>query len=175
MMSKGSRRRTGFGLSGFAVLLVCGCQTPMQIRSAFGPGVNYARFGSTFAWWPEATRGGESRRVVNPTFDEFLRQTITDGLAARGYRLETADPPDLLIDYAIVRKSLGGLRHASWSSVQEEGSLIIDVLDGRTRKHVWRGYATAQLDESRPPAEQKQRVREAVRRILERFPREGTQ
>jgi hypothetical protein len=161
-----------------AVLLaavVCGCQTPMEVRSAFGTGVNYAHFGSGFAWCPASEGDGQSHHARNATFDGFLRTTIADGFQARGYKPQTGGTPDLLIDYQIVRKSMGGLRHSQFVPVYEEGSLVIDVLNGQNRQHVWRGYATAQLDEGAPPAEQKRKVAEAVRRILERFPREGTQ
>lgn len=168
-------RQTGLGLGGCALLLAWGCQMPMQVQSSFGPGVNYARFGSTFKWWPNPAAGAESRRALNASFDDFVKQTITEGLTSRGYQAQTDGPTDFLIDYAIVRKALGGLRNASWSPAHAEGSLIIDVLDGQTRRHVWRGYATAQLHEANAPAQQKQRVREAVRQILERFPKEGTQ
>lgn len=157
-----------------ALALTGGC-IAMDVRTSYGPGVDYSRFGSTFAWWPEAERKGGGTRALNPTFDEFLRSTITSAFETRGYKLETEETPDFLIDYGVIRKNMGGLRHAQLSPTREDGSLVIDVLDGQTHKHVWRGYATAQLRESNPPAEQKLRVTEAVRRILERFPREGTQ
>src|SRR5439155_27050640 len=51
-----------------------------------------------------------------------------------------------------------------------EGTLILDVLDAATKSLVWRGTAQAEalpsVDVSTPQA----RIREAVRRILERFP-----
>lgn len=157
-----------------ALVLTGGCIS-MDVRTSYGPGVDYGRFGSTFNWWPEAERKGGGVRAVNPTLDEFLRRTITSAFQARGYRLETEETPDFLIDYGIVRKTQGGLRHAQLTSVREEGSLVIDVLSGQTHQHVWRGYATAQLHESNPPAVQKRNAAEGVRRILERFPKEGTQ
>jgi hypothetical protein len=162
------------GLLLVTLTLVGGC-IAMDIRTSYGPGVDYNRFGSTFDWWPEAERKGGGARAANPTFDEFLRNTITSAFQARGYTLATAETPDFLIDYGVVRKTLGGLRHAQFSPVREEGSLVIDVLDGRTHKHVWRGYATAQIRESNPPTDQKRNATEGVRRILERFPKEGTQ
>jgi hypothetical protein len=169
----GVRRLAGVVLL-LALALSSGCLT-MDIRTTYGPGVDYKQFGSTFAWWPEPERKGGGLRAANPTFDEFLRATITRAFEARGYTLQTEETPDFLIDYGVVRKSLGGLRHAQWSQVREEGALVIDVLDGRTHLHVWRGYATAQLKESAAPVEQKRNATEAIRRILERFPKEGTQ
>jgi len=155
-------------------VLVCGC-TSMEVRSAYGPGVNYERFGSTFAWRPLTPGADESQHVKNPTFGEFLKTTITRGLQDRGYVLEAEDTPDFLIDYAVARKMKGGLQNSSWSTAYEEGTLIVNILDAKSGKCVWRGYAIAHIDEAVAPATQKQKVTEAVRLILERFPREGTQ
>jgi hypothetical protein len=169
MTSVGSIRRCRWGLGSLALLLACGCQTPMEIHSGFGPGVNYTRFGSTFAWWPEKVARVAGHRALNPTLDEFLRQTITDSLVARGYKLQAGEQADFLVDYGVVRKSRGD---SSWAPMYEEGSLIIDILDGQSHKPVWRGSATAHLNESIPPPEQKRRIAEAVRRILEGFPQQ---
>ena len=155
-------------------LALPGCIS-VEVRSAFGPGVNYFNFGSSFAWWPNAVEEGIGTHAANPTFDAFLRDTITKAFQARGYALMDENTPDFLIDYAVVRKTLGGLRHVQWTSVHEEGSLIIDVLDAQTHKHVWRGCATARINEAAAPADQRMRVTEVVRQILERFPKEGTQ
>ena len=67
----------------------------------------------------------------------------------------------------------GGLREASWQPVYEEGTLVIDILDPATGKHIWRGYAQAKVDEARSPAEREKRVREAIGLILDRFPSRG--
>ncbi len=173
MTITGSMRCGRWGLGGVALLLVWGCQTPMEIRSSFGPGVDYERFGTTFAWSSEKTGGREAHLALNPSVDEFLRQAITDDLVAHGYKMQPGDKADFMVAYGVLRRSYGD---TSWSPVvYEEGSLIIDVLDGQTRKRVWRGSATAKLNESIPPPEQKQKVGEAVRRILERFPKAAGQ
>lgn len=167
MTSVGSVRCGGWGLGGIALLL-SGCATPMEVHSGFGPGVNYTRFGTTFAWSSEKVAATAGHRAFNPTLDEFLRQTITAELVARGYKLQAGEQADLLVDYGVVRKARGD---SSWAPAYEEGSLIIDILDGQTQKPVWRGSATAHINDAVPPPEQKRRVAEAVRRILESFPR----
>ena len=173
MMQAGSIRCGRWVLGGVALLLVCGCEAPMQINSGFGRGVNYQRFGSTFAWSAEKTGGREAHLALNPTLDEFLRRAITDDLVAHGYKLQPGDKADFLVAYGVLSSSYGD---TSWSPVvYKEGSLIIDVFDGQTHKRVWRGSATAKLNESNPPPEQKRRMTEAVRRILESFPKAAGQ
>jgi hypothetical protein len=170
MTRAGSMRCGRWGLTGVALLL-CGCQTqaPMEVKSGFGPGVDYQRFGSTFAWSSETNVGRDARRALNPSLDELIRQTVTDDLVAHGYKLQPGEKADFLVNYGVVVRSYGD---TSWSPVvYKEGSLIIDVLDGRTHRRVWRGSATARLNESNPPPTQKERIQEAVRRILEGFPK----
>jgi hypothetical protein len=48
----------------------------------------------------------------------------------------------------------------------EEGTLGLDVLDGRTQQLVWRAAATAVVD----PKERQDRITEALRRMLLQFP-----
>ncbi|MEW6251126.1 MAG: DUF4136 domain-containing protein [Planctomycetota bacterium] len=174
-MTRSVYRRTARSASGiFVCALLCGCM-PMEVRSTYGPGVNYERFGSTFAWSTPSDRASAEKRARNPSFDQYLQATITRAFQERGYTLHPEPGPDFLIDYAVARRITGGLGSSQLSPVYEEGSLIIDVLDGRTGKYVWRGWATARINEAADPTTQKRNTAEAVRRILARFPAQGTQ
>jgi len=42
-------------------------------------------------------------------------------------------------------------------------------------QYVWRGWATARINEAADPTTQKRNTAEAVRKILARFPAQGTQ
>ena len=48
----------------------------------------------------------------------------------------------------------------------QEGALIVEVSDARTRKLVWYGSATAVVN----PQLREKRLPDAVRRMFERFP-----
>jgi hypothetical protein len=52
----------------------------------------------------------------------------------------------------------------------EEGTLILDVVDGASKRLVWRGTAVGIIDESLTPEERTQKIRAAVAKILSRFP-----
>lgn len=157
-----------------ALLLAVGCQDPkMEIRSAYGPGVSYHGFGTTFDWWPAPQAGAADQRALNPSLDAFLQETIARRFSSKGYQRQTDGTPDLWIDYRVFRKSAGGLRNATFAPVREEGALVIDVLDGPSKRHVWRGYAKAHIDDGLPPSERRTRIDRAIQRILERFPSHG--
>lgn len=52
----------------------------------------------------------------------------------------------------------------------DEGTLILDIVDSKTWKPVWRGSAQAEVNLGAGPEKKQKRIDEAVRRILERFP-----
>ncbi|MNC86612.1 hypothetical protein D3C83_22840 [compost metagenome] len=54
----------------------------------------------------------------------------------------------------------------------DEGTLVIDLVDARTNRLVWRGWATAAIDGVvADQARLERRVHDAVERILDRLPR----
>jgi hypothetical protein len=144
----------------------------MDVSSTYGPAAKHEPLGTTFNWWPQVQQNEKAGRARNPESDAFIRETIVHELARKGYSA-TSDQPDFWVDYYVQRKSTGGLRHATWSPVEEEGALVIDILDPATNKHIWRGYARAKMDESAPVSEMEKKVQIAVRLILDRFPDHG--
>ena len=55
----------------------------------------------------------------------------------------------------------------------DQGTLVLDIVDGRSNELVWRGTAQARIDPSNSPEERQRRINEAVRKILDRFPPGG--
>jgi len=68
----------------------------------------------------------------------------------------------------------GAYYGASRSSVDvyqyQEGSLIIDIVDTKTHKLIWRGTARKVLDTNPTPEERTATINAAVAKILEAFP-----
>ena len=54
-----------------------------------------------------------------------------------------------------------------------EGTLVLDVVDGRRNELIWRGWARQDLQRDPDPERLQIYVTEAVRKILEEFPPEG--
>jgi hypothetical protein len=54
--------------------------------------------------------------------------------------------------------------------VHENGTLIIDIIDGRTKEMVWRGIGSGQIDRTKPEDTQVKNVTDAVDKILKNFP-----
>ena len=51
-----------------------------------------------------------------------------------------------------------------------EGTLILDIIDSPTQRHVWRGWAQGEIQKTVEPGVREKRIREAVRKILDEFP-----
>jgi hypothetical protein len=153
----------------------------MLIRAELDPAASVASY-HTFAWLPvEPGIPGEPRQD-NILLDRDIRATVDQNLADKGYIKASSGTPDFLIGYRadIKEKFIKSIRDLydyrqaggteavtdAFAFGHEEGALILDVVDGRTRQLVWRASATAVVD----PTERKHRIAEALRRMLAQFP-----
>ncbi len=153
-------------------MALLGCQG-IEVKSAYGPGIRFDGMGKTWDWAPEAKMGLRNELTLSPEHDALLKRLISEELARKGYVQQEKGQADLAVDYAVTRGSRGGLRESTFSPVRTEGSLVIDMLDPATGKHIWRGYAHTKLLDSSDPVARKERITLATRLILERFPDAG--
>lgn len=164
--SGGSVFRQGQTISVMAVLglltWVAGCTGPIRVRSVYGPGIRLDGLGSRYDWVADS-----GSRPSNPQFDQLIRGTFDEQLAAKGFT-RTEDPlRDFDLDYRVGRVVKGDLLY---ERTYEEGSLIVDVLDPQDGRIIWRGIAEAMVRDSDPPEVREKRIKEAARRLLEQFP-----
>ncbi len=163
--------------------LVAGCAAPVHVEYN---SASYAQW-HNFAW--QVPKEGA---VKNPILDSGILATrvekaVSETLAGAGYRkVAKQDEADFLVTYHTAMQ----LRNQPQPSVSfaygtfgpgfntlfltqpgpqqvKEGSLIIDVLDAKTKKLVWRGWITSGLDQSNYS---QQAVDRAVQRIFAKFP-----
>jgi hypothetical protein len=158
----------------------CGANK-MLIRAELAPGTNVATY-HTFAWLPVPPGIPGEPRQDNILLDQDIRATVDRELVAKGYAKASSGTPDFLIGYRanIKEKEINSIRDYydyrqlggkdavtdAYVFGHEEGTLGLDVLDGRTQQLVWRAAATAVVD----PKERQDRITEALRRMLLQFP-----
>ena len=120
---------------------------------------------------------------LGPTNNAVLEQTLHSSLAARGLKETGANASLYIVAAVITREKLnivpgGGVTvsrfgaYRTWAmnaDVQQytEGTLIIDFVDRKTHKLVFRGLAQAAVGTQ---ARNANAIREAVTKIVARFP-----
>jgi len=137
----------------------------------------------TFDWIPVSAEEGISSLNVRR-----VKDAINTRLIAKGFVMASGRP-DFLVAMHVVRKQK--IRVTDWGyhygpyrpyrqthlgmgrmdvDQYEEGTLIIDMVDSRSKELIWRGTATSTLESGRTPEEQEKKINEAVEKILSNFP-----
>jgi hypothetical protein len=164
-----------------AALATTGCAS-MNVSSYVERGANLRQY-RTFAWGPrDALSTGDPRLDNNRFFDERVRSQVEARLASRGWEKTSSPTPDLLVHYhaSVTQKIDVRDLDRGYSSceggdcrpyVYDAGTLFVDLVDARTSRLVWRGWAEGSINgviENQDWLEE--RIDEAVERILLRLP-----
>jgi len=178
------RRLPGLTIAAIAALAVTGCAT-LNVSSHVERGLDFAQY-RTFDWGPaDSLPTADPRLDKDPFFQDHLQGAVEKQLAARGFAWSTAGTADLLIHYhANISERIDVDRmdsergYCSANSCSppvveyEAGTLVIDIIDMRTNRLIWRGWAQGSvkgmLDSQDTMARQ---IDDAVTRMFTRFPR----
>jgi hypothetical protein len=136
-------------VSFLAGTIAAGC-APIHVNSYAEPGVAF-HF-RTYAWAAEdSVSTGDPRLDNNRFFSERVRESVDRELAARGFEKTASGTPDLLLHYhasitqeiEIAATTTDRFEHClnCGTSVYDAGTLVIDLVDARTSRLVWRGWA----------------------------------
>ena len=158
-------------LVGFAVAWP-GCAGPSTVYH-YDSLADFERL-QTYAWLPVQMPGSGNR------FVEGIFTSATDAaLQAKGYR-EVTENPDFRVSMylgKITRSEVTdpGYRAEGWEGavhthIYEEGTLIMDILEGSTGKVIWHGKATQPMNTGASQAEMEQAHHEAIAALLRNFP-----
>jgi len=152
----------------------------MDVRSFVERGADPTLY-RTYNWGPaDAQATGDPRLDNNVFFSERIQAQVEKRLNARGFEKTTADPPDLLIHYhASVTQEIsanGADQPYAYCEdckpyVYDAGTILVDLVDARTRRLVWRGWAEGSIAGAiDDQVWMEKRIDDAVARILERLP-----
>lgn len=175
MMLHRFRRAAAFGLMFAAALAVSGCATGPNVRTDHDASVDFSRY-RTFSWVYTAPPTGMNPLVFQRVKDSIDRELQT--------RFTPADPGDFAVAFTIGRRDSvqvtdfgpygpfyrgwgWGGRNVDVRNVTD-GTLIIDIYDTATKRPIWHGIATQQVNPSRPPSQAQ--IDAAIAEVLSRFP-----
>jgi hypothetical protein len=167
--------------AGASMLALTSCAT-MNVSSYVARGVDFTGY-RTYAWGPADTVStGDPRLDNNPFFHERVYAAVEEKLATRRFEKTTSGTPDLLVHFhpsMTQRIEAGALdREYEYCSVgdcrpyvYESGTLVLDFVDPRTNKVIWRGWAERSMDGVVDNQEwMEESIDEAVARILDKLP-----
>jgi hypothetical protein len=173
-------------------LLIQACATGPQVRVDYDPKQNFQTL-QTYAWAPmsEVTRQATAHDSLT---EERVHSAVDVHLAASGYKKVDAAQADYLVSYTITleqrananQSQLGvGFGHFGAGSAIGFGysfpvgslnepikvnSLIIDILDAKQKRLIWRGIGEQTLDAEQSPEKRTIVINTTVNEILSRFP-----
>lgn len=155
-----------------AAFMITGCN--VTSHTAQMAGINFHNY-KTFAWMNPG-ENMKSDRANNDIIDNNIKNSVSMELTNRGW-VETQNNPDVLMDYTIAVRhgrrvadapvysypfsryvyrhgriyslwfpsSLMGMR--SYDVPFREGELTINMIDTKTNKLIWQGWATGDLND----------------------------
>lgn len=166
-----------------AALAAAACATAISVSSHVERGLDFSRYRS-FAWGPaDALPTGDPRLDQNPFFKDQVQGAVEKHLAQRGIPMTVGDA-DLLIHYHAnitrrldlnqVDRGYGYCAGGDCASMQvdyEAGTLVLDFIDARTNRLIWRSWAQNSVEDLlHDPDRMAKVIQEAVTRMLQRLP-----
>ena len=144
----------------------------LDVTVEFAEEVDFSRY-ATYAW----KEGTAARR---PSGQEAIVRAVDSQLEAKGLRRVESDPDLHIATHALVdRQTLDDLADAAYwefmtgvTSVDlydlGAGTLVVDMIDARSEKIVWRGLASGAVSGS--VGKMTRKVDKAVGKLFEKFP-----
>jgi hypothetical protein len=174
----------------FTMSVAAGCSS-MKIETRADPEADFSEFNSYS--WLRHPQGSDAR--VGPQVGMWIVGAIDEELAGKGLHRRDGEETDFQVGYhAAVQGQMevsnidsyygyGVPRSSPWTyynagSEQQQsaaryynqGVIVIDIVDVRLNRLVWRGTAQAEVKDDVEPDQQQARIREAVRKIMADFP-----
>jgi hypothetical protein len=170
----------------FFVLFLIGftvsCSSTYDVKHDYDKKVNFSDL-KTFDWMQVPEKAGISTLTVQRVIN-----AVNAELKAKGF-MRSPDNPDFLIAQHIGKRDQvqvsdwgdgygghRGYRGGYWGPSgattyqYEEGSLILDFVDPKTKDLIWRGSAKAEVQNIDTPEKREKTINAAVKDILRTFP-----
>jgi hypothetical protein len=170
----------------YLLVLVVGCSSIYGVSYDYNKYTNFARL-RTYDWLPFAANN-ENRK--NEKIDNInltrIRTAVSNQLESKGLEVSSEHPDFLIAVYLKTKERLSVINYGGpyvypyygygpyWGTSRivqyEEGTLLLDFIDPKSKKLIWRGSAKSDLDSVSTPEKREKMIYEAVQKILANFP-----
>ena len=174
---------------GFSIL--AGCANKPHVETDHDAGYDFAAL-KTFGV-AETKQDTKESLLVSPFTLSHIHQALEGELGKRYQKDSVESKPDFIVSYHVVveekidPRSYNDLYGFGWygrgyhprpmfygvnSGVRtyNQGSLIIDIVDGKTNKPIWRGVSQKRLSKGMAPQNQREVLSMAVSEVMVQFP-----
>jgi hypothetical protein len=151
----------------------------------------------TYAWVPDTPAKTNNPQLDSDTLVQGrIHGEIENWLNSHGYKQGVIADVDFLVAYQLVvedktqirvindyydyprgwRYGYGGYYGGgsrAYTYEYKQGTLVIDFVDPKTKKLMWRGTGTDEVMASASPEEKRKQIKKAVDKILGQFPPKG--
>lgn len=163
----------------FSTVIFIGCSS-VDVTTDYDRDADFGRY-TTFDWVEgHNPRDGGPSGLSNPLAVKNIRSAIARELGAKGVT-EDKNAPDILVAvHAGVRDKVDverygyrygrfGRRVGTYTTVEryKEGTIVVDVIDAKTRDLVWRGIAKDALTRGESRSEY---IDECIRQLFKEYP-----
>ncbi len=177
-------------MTGLPVLLLLTACSSLQVRTDYDTGYDFSTL-KTYAWL-EDQAPSEDIRVNNSLIINRVVNAVNSVLQSKGYALADKGQADFYVTWfggienRIRQETIdtwyGHLGYGydnrgywpgyirTYSYEYQQGTLIIDFSDPRSKQLIWRGTGEKYLEDDPTPEEITQNINQTVAAILERFP-----
>jgi hypothetical protein len=189
------RWKQALALAAVLALGVAVVHAGVKVRAEFDKEYDFSK-ARTFGWHPDGAgevkllmREGGDPEQIRVRWEPTIKDAVEREMTKRGLAPATAGTPDLMMHYyflsgpnsesqfrgqfvgAVPPWGLPDFAMTTTSfKIFEQGTLVLDFIDGPKRQIVWRGIAEAEVDRQRSPAEREKRLRDAVGELLKKYP-----
>lgn len=170
-----------------ATTLLASCAASTRVHTTVAPDARLERLHTFRVLTPPPRQDGRvtptDPMLDNTITNRALREDLANAFTSRGYTLDDRDPDFTVAYYASTKDKLdvrmwdygyrgrwGGWREPAGYAVQPftEGTVIVDVVDARTRDLLWRGMGVSRVSDD--PDEYVRALRKVAKDIVGKFP-----
>ena len=166
------------------------CAPSVSVKQDYDKEANFASL-KTYDWLAVPTTAvGSVKAAVerNTLLDKRVKTSVGEQLAAKGYS-QNSDNPDVVVTYHVgvddkVNVTDWGYGYAGYGRYYggwgpgggvdvyqyKEGTLLIDIIDAKSKQLIWRGAGTGTVDPDAPTEKREQRLNNAIAKIMANYP-----
>jgi hypothetical protein len=151
---------------------------------------------ASYAWMDVSKQAVKDPLVDNDLLERRVHRAVDEQLAANGLRLSAdGQQPDLLVTYHVGQQEKVDIDTVDhfygyygyypcwrcrgpapfggsdvWVTYYTQDTLLIDIVDAKSKKLIWRGVANRRMPSFKSPTERDTYIRESVNAIFQHFP-----